>query len=124
MLGAHSAPAQAAASTCLPLSRACRLLDCQQPFTATSALLAQQRFLLPLLLQELCTTLKLVVLRFTRVHSFLPPSLVTEASQASNHGLILLCCLMQTLVLCTAFPDLRLTVVIKLQNNDPDNTES
>lgn len=70
MLGAHSAPAQAAANTCLPLPRARRLLDCQQSFTAASVLLVQQRFLLPLLLQELCTTLKLVVLRFTRAHSF------------------------------------------------------
>lgn len=90
-----------------------------------SVLLVQQRFLLPLPLQELCTALKFVVLRFSRVHSFLPPRLVTEASQASNHSLMLqvLCCLMKTLVLCTAFTHLRLTVVIKLQNNDPDNIE-
>lgn len=101
--------------------RACRQLDCQQPFTATSVLLVQQRFLLPLLLQELCAGLKLVVLCFTRVHSFLPPRLGTEASQVCNLMLQVLCCLMKTPVLCTAFTDLRLT--IKLQSRDPDNTE-
>ena len=40
-------------------------------------------------------------------------------------GLMLwvLCSLMKTLMLCRSFTDLSLTGVIKLQNDDPDNTE-
>lgn len=97
---------------------ACRLLDCQQPLTAASELLVQQQFLLPLLLQELCTTLKLVVLCFSPVPSLLPPRLGTEGRQACTHGLVLLTLLNETL--CSA---LRLSGAIKLQNNHPDNTE-
>jgi len=42
-----------------------------------------------------------------------------------SDGLVLwvFCCLTKTLVLCASFTGLCLTVVIKLQNDDPDNPE-
>lgn len=61
---------------------------------------------------------------------FLPPTDLAEkqarhATMQGRDGLVLwvLCCLTKTLMLCTSFTDLSLTVVIKLQNDDPDNAE-
>lgn len=86
-----------------------------------------QLFLLPHLLQALCTTLKLVVLHLTRefilsTHLDLLEKQARHVTMQGRDGLMLwvLCCSMKTLMLCRSFTDFSLMVVIKLQNDDPE----